>query len=188
MSSSVGECYFDHFHKYFGQMVHRRVFRQDGESPSIQVLAYDKVFPKCMTFASLGLSHYRDCVGGTLEVFCATDAAWEDVPGALGNALFYAVQSHLPLRAGTVVSGLEKVAPALARAVGKSALYFAEPFGLPAGFERPTCAGADARVLVAIFITEQELALVRGSGPAALETALENAGADPYAIGRPSAV
>src|SRR5947209_16337544 len=103
MTANWGECYFDHYETFFSELTDRSIFEQDPESPSIQVLAYDQVFPDCRVFASLGLSHYAQELGKVGEVVVPVDDGWNDVPTLLANALFYMIQNRISLGWGIAI-------------------------------------------------------------------------------------
>ncbi len=126
-----GASYYDHLERLFRSPISRETFSQEPDEPTIQVLAYDRVFPRCRVFASLGLSHYARQVGRVAEVYLAVDDGWTEAGAILANALFYVIQNELPIGWGMAVGGVGAVTPAFAQQFAKTALYFTNPFGLP---------------------------------------------------------
>lgn len=183
-----GECYFDHFVKYFRTPVAREVFTQDPEEHTIQILAYDKVFAGCRLFASLGLSHYQEAVGSVGEIIVPADDAWDVVPGLVANTLFYMVQERIHIGRGVAVAGLAKVNAAFARRFGKGALYFTNAYGLPEGSEEVLCNGQRGSLYLGVFLTDTEYRLFLDQGAEGLESALESRQVDPYHLARISVV
>jgi antitoxin YqcF len=118
-----GACYYDHYTSFFHEPFERKVFRQDDQSPSIQILAFDKVIDNCKVFCSLGLTHYRERVKTIGELFMPIDGGWDDIPYIFANALFYLVQKPLTLTRGSSISGIEVIAPEFASRVIKK-LHF----------------------------------------------------------------
>jgi hypothetical protein len=183
-----GECYFDHFARYFRDPVAREVFAQGPEEHTIQVLAYDKVFEGCRLFASLGLSHYAEDVGQVAEIFVPADDGWDVVPGLVANALFYMVQKEIHIGWGVAVGGLDKVDPVFTRRFGKQALYLTNAYGLPEGSGEVLCNGLRGSLYLGLFLADAEYRLFLDEGAKGLEKALESKQVDPYHVARASIV
>ena len=128
---SLGECYYDHFDSFFGNPIGRQSFAQNDGAPRIQILAYDNVLDGCMTFCSLGMSHYRKSAGLCGEIVMPVTNGWNAVPMILSNALFYIAQSNMRLGSGMCIGGVDKINPAFSSAFDKTALYFSYPYPFP---------------------------------------------------------
>jgi antitoxin YqcF len=188
MYENWGDCYFVHYERYFRRPGRVRQYSQSPDQPNIQVLEYDKVLPGCRLFASVGLTHYANIVGGYSEVILPVDAGWDQVSEVLANALFYVVQNGMKMERGLVVGGIQNVRPEFARAFGKTALYFTNPFGLPEGVGTVQYDQQVGRVYLAIFITQAEHDYLLKGGEEDFESMLESCRVDPYALHRPSCV
>jgi hypothetical protein len=188
---SWGDCYFDHFGRYFRAPVAREVFAQasdEPDPPTIQILSYDNVFEGCRLFASLGLTHYAETVGEVAEIIVLADDAWEQIPGLMANVLFYMVQERMRIGWGMAIARLDNVDGAFTRRFGKSALYITRPFGLPKGAEEVTCGGQRGSVYLGVFLEEAEYRLLLDHGAERLEAVLEASAVDPYHLTRASVV
>jgi hypothetical protein len=184
---SWGECYFDHFSRYLRAPIARQVFETDAGSPSIQILAYENVFPQCMTFCTIGLSHFEREVGGVCEIVLPVDDGLDDVPFILTNTLLFMRNSGTSIVRGASAWGIEQVQETFARRFEKSALYFTDPIGLPEPFADVTCGeGARGRVLMGIFISEAEFRFLHQQGTEAFENALAEQEVDFCSLSRRS--
>lgn len=187
---SVGECYLDHFERFFGKAVAREWFALDEISPPIQVLSFDHVFPECRVFCSFGFSRYALTVHSLCEVFVAVDDGWEDVPLLLARALFGAIENRMSVVPGMAIYGLESFAPEFTREYGKSALYVASLSALetlPQDVATVSLGDRVGSVYVATFISSQEVAFWQRYGAPAMERLLEKQRVDPMWLRRPSA-
>ncbi len=183
-----GASYYDHLERLFRSPISRETFSQEPDEPTIQVLAYDRVFPRCRVFASLGLSHYARQVGRVAEVYLAVDDGWTEAGAILANALFYVIQNELPIGWGMAVGGVGAVTPAFAQQFAKTALYFTNPFGLPPGAADVYADGERGSLYLALFISEPEYQAFLREGAEGFERILQSRRVDPYALARPSAV
>lgn len=182
-----GEAYLEHYEGFFQSEAHSRwVARADG--PAIQVLAFDRVFSGCRVFTTLGITHCRERLGTTVEVFAAADSAWDRVPDVLGRACLYLATEGNGFARGHAMSGIENIDPEFAQKFGFSALYFTAPQGLPEAFESLRLGAEVGEVCGAMFITPPEFAALQKFGPAAFERCLAHQKVDPFAIRRESAV
>lgn len=193
-----GECFLNHYEKYLGRprvnaerlaARSRSVFRSKPGMPSIQVLEYRDAFPGgARVYCTLGLSHFSAEVKGVSEVMLAVDAGYEAAETALANACFFAVDRELEVMRGMVIGGLETVAPQLPRDFGKNALYWADPYNLPAGAESVGCGELRGRLYHAFLISQAEREYLGTFGSDAFEAKLAAANVDPIAISRPSVI
>jgi hypothetical protein len=188
MMERWGECYFDHYERFLKNLTGRHIFEQDGGSPSIQVLAYDKVFSGCRVFASLGLTHYSQELGQIGEVVVVADDGWAELPFVLANALFYLIQHSISLGWGIAIGGIENISPGFVRSYQKHALYLTHPFGLPESFARVQCDGTQGYVYLGFFISKTEFDYFAMRGASQFEELLQSSRVDPYNLHRPSTV
>lgn len=188
MTGRWGECYFDHFVKFFGNPSGRMVFEQDAASPSIQVLSFDNVFQGCRVFATLGLSHYADELGCLGEVVAPADGGWNEIPTVLANALFHMVQHRMRIARGVAVGGVGRIRPRFAMSSQKTALYLTSPFGMPTGFEDVSCDGQIGQIYLGFLISEAELKYFAENGAEAFEDLIESKDVDPYNVMRATAI
>jgi hypothetical protein len=186
--NSWGKAYYDHFQRFLGSPTSRCVFSPIEGLYSIQILGFENVFRGCRVFCSLGLSHYQEFVKGVREVIVPCDAAWDLIPRAISNVLFYAIKEHMEVGRGIAVSGIETVCPEFVRLTGKSALYFTEPFGLPPDFSSVRIPMTEGRVFLGIFISQGEYDYFCDNGAERFEEMLEAKGVDPYALLRDSSI
>lgn len=189
LTKDVALAYWDHYEAHMRAPFHRETFTSHRSNRPIQVLAYEKVFPECMVFATIGLSLHAAAMDAITEVVVPVDDGLRTVPALIADALFFAVENGICVRHGTLVGGIANLAPKFALAFGKSALYPTACHGFPAPFNRVALPGqADGLVLMGIFVSAPEENLYRTSGPAALEERLEEAGVDPFELRRPPAL
>jgi hypothetical protein len=186
MSDRMGECYLDHYERFFKSPTTRNVFEQDNNSPSIQVLAYDNVFSGCRVFASLGLSHYSEELGQVGEVIVPVDEGWDDVPFLLANSLFYMIQQRMALGWGITINCIENICPEFVNAFQKPALYFTHPFGLPTEFSEVEYDGVFGHLYLGLFISNRELDYFLKHGAGQFEDVLQSSDIDPYNLRRPT--
>jgi hypothetical protein len=183
-----GAIYYDHFEKFLGQAVNRKIFRQSEHQPAIQILEYDHVFDGGRVFCSLGLSHYSQEVDGVYEVYSLADDGWNLVPTVLANSLFACVQQRLPLGRGVCIGGIENVNPSFVHKFDKTAVYFTYPYGLPSDFGKVSHRNAIGLILVGFFISEKEREFFAKNGAEQFENLLEMREIDPMHIARKSAL
>jgi hypothetical protein len=161
-------CYFDHYQRFFGEARARLVFRPYSPGASIQVLAYDRVFPSCITFASIGLSHYAKEVSGVAEVYFPLDDGWDQASYLLANALFAIVNAKMEVGWGFTIS-VKNIMPKFVDTFQKVAFYFTKPRWLPEGFQNVQCNDQVGRVRLAAMISQAELDFLRQEGAEKLE-------------------
>jgi antitoxin YqcF len=182
-----GELFYDHFQRYLGNPMARKIYRQDGATPKIQILEFDNVFPGCKVFASFGASNYSETLGVRAEVVLPCDEGWSSVGGLLANVLFYLVQDRIELGIGVGIK-FGSIAPDFVERFGKTAIYFTNPFGLPPEFSAVKNDVETACVYLAILISEAEFDYFCNRGAAEFESVLERSGIDPYQVNRASCI
>ena len=178
-------CYFDHFQRFFGEARARQVFRPHSQGSAIQVLAYDGVFPNCLTFASIGLSHYAQEVSGVAEVYFPIDDGWDQASYLLANVLFAMVNSKMEAGWGFTI-GIKNIMPQFVDTSQKVAFYFTKARGLPEGFQKVQCDGQVGRVRLAALISQAELDFFRKEGAVKLEALFTEKNVDTTHLARPS--
>ena len=183
-----GERYIDHYEQWFRAPVTRRIYSQESDDHSIQILAYDRVFEGCRLFASLGLTHYADEVGQVAEVYLPVDADWERAPAVFANALFYIVQEAMSIGRGVGIGGVGTLSPDFEREFQKEALYITNPFDLPDGASVIECDGKQGRLYEAFFISKKEYDYFLMYGAEKFEDMIQERALDPYKLARPSCV
>jgi antitoxin YqcF len=184
----LGACFYDHFVRFLGEPARVSIFRAAEDEPSLQILEYDRVFPGCRVFCSLGLTHYNPELQSICEVFLPVDDAWDEIPSLLANALNYMTKKPIRLRRGSVLSGVENISPPFAARFDKHALYFSTPFGMPDAFAVVDCETISGNVYLAAFISQAEYEYLVSHGPEQLETLLEAGNVDPFQLQRASCI
>ena len=184
-----GECYYDHFVKFFGSPCDdRSVFQQIEGLPSIQVLSFDGVFEGCRVFCSLGLSHYYPEIQNIAEVFIATDDAWDMIPELTANVLFFAVQQKMSVGRGVAISGLQSVIPEFVDQYQKEAFYLTTPFNVPRKIAQVDCDGIPGKIYNMFPISAKEYEFFCREGAETFENVLERNKVDVLHISRKSCV
>lgn len=181
-----GEAFYDHFCRYLGEPKRRDVFRVRQDAPLIQILSYERVFPGCEVFCSLGFSRFSSNVGAVAEVSLVSDGAFEACSKLLANALFFLVAQNMEIGRGVSVGGIANIDRQFAEKYGKSALYFTTPYVFPAGFAEVTVQGSAIRgkVYWAFFISQDEYEFFKKYGADKFESLLEERKADPFSLQR----
>jgi hypothetical protein len=188
VSDSIGVAFLSHFERFFGEIVDRFVFRIDEKTPAIQILEFKPGIPGCRTFSTFGLSHFSEDIGQTGELYMPVEGAAEHVPRILAETCFLLSKERIRFGRGTLVRGIETVAPAFVARWNKAGVYLTMPFGCPPGFEDLKGSGFSGYILLAVLVSEQEMAFISSYGARRFENLLESKGVDPLLISRPSAV
>jgi hypothetical protein len=177
-------CIYDHYARYLRQPVDRRVFEAAGR-PSIQMLRFERVFPGCQVFCSIGMDQV---VGAPVEVCTVVDAEFAAVPSLVAETFFLLSTRPVHVCWGGSVRGIHRFDPDFVKRTGKNALYFSQPNFLPPPFEHVRCGDLAGQVWNLMFISEAEYELVNTKGPAVFERQLVEAKVDPFVLNRPSIV
>lgn len=183
-----GELVYDHYSLHLGIPIARAVFQPHLPGPTIQVLAFDKVFPRCMVYGTLGLTHYLPEIGTTAEVLLCSDPPDDRLPYILTSVLFDIIQHQRAFGWGMVIGGIDVVAPSFVSGTGKSAIYFGRAMIFPAEVRQVLGRQGVADIYLATPISAAEHRLFRAEGARALEKTLEDSGIDPFVLRRPSVV
>jgi hypothetical protein len=182
-----GSLILSHYEKFLRSPVSSTSYRgHQGESRVVQVLEYDRVFPKCRLFATFGLSHYPEELGGRYEIVLPVDDGWDEISRILANSAFYTVQHRMKMGWGLAVGGIPALEPEFARKYSKSALYFARPVLFPEEFGHVRCDEGRCEILLAFFISKAEFDCFLDRGAQVLESFLEKHQVDPFALSRRS--
>jgi hypothetical protein len=190
MTENWGAAYLDHYEKYFRQPVEGQTFtsNEQPDGPAIQILTFEEVFKECRVFASLGLTHFADQINGICEVYMPVDAGFSSVPAILAHTLFYLVQEKFSIGYGISIGNLEMTHKAFSAKYNKSAVYFANPYGLPLEFIKVRFGEQYGMILLAILLSRQEHEYFLDRGAIGLGRLLKEKRVDPYNISRPSCV
>ena len=186
-SNNWGKAFYENMVHYLGNPVARETFQQNQADPLIQVLTFEKVFPECKVFCSLGASHYPAVLGGPAEVILPCDDGWDVAEGLLANCIFFLVQNRMALGRGVAIA-VNRIAPGFAERFEKVAIYFTNPFGLPQEFSIVNKSGEVGHMYLAFFITKPEYDFFCDRGAEQFEALLEREEADPLNLTRPSSV
>jgi len=182
-------CYYDHFTAFLGKPIAATEFTHaNHDSFPIDIYTFDGSFEGCRSFCTFGLTKYRSALHTTCEVYLPVDDGWEDIPRILANLLDYLVYQRRPIRAGRCISGIENINRGFVETYGKSAMYFATPFGLPDGFNTFCCDEHHGQVYMACFISPQEHTFLVEHGPAQFEALLVEKDVDALHLRRPSCI
>ncbi len=188
MNEDWGDAYLSHYEKYFRPPVESQSFVSLGtDSPTIQILRFDKVFKGCRVFASLGLTHFSNEIHDICEIYMPADDGWEVIPKILANTIFYLVQKRFSVGQGTSI-GIESFDLGFSSRYNKSAVYLAHTYGLPEEFGDIKLREQYGRIFLAILLTRQEHNYFADHGAKNLEKLLMEKGVDPYSISRPSCI
>ncbi len=179
-----GEAYFERFVKLFGNPINQAVWGKEGFI-AIQVLTFAPS-PELLTFASIGLTLYREKLGGVFEVFLPAGDRLRDAPNILGRVLTIIIENSLTLKMGVRFPGLDKMFPGFSAATGKAALYFTRPTGLDNLDTVSLSDGEQGKILLGFFISAAENKFLENNGPEKFEAALAGAGVDPADLNRKS--
>src|SRR4051812_35099779 len=113
-----GECYYDHYEKFFGEPGSRQGFALDSANRGIQVLKYEGVMEGCAAYCSVGLTHFESAIGGVAELCAIVDGGHDEVPRLLANAEFFMIDKRMKIGWGMAVGGMEVIAPAFVAETG----------------------------------------------------------------------
>ncbi len=182
-ASPWGECYYDHFRKYLGNPTGRMIFNRDDSQPWMQIISYDNIFGGCKAFCSFGLSHYVLQIGEIAEVFMPVDDGWDDTPSILAYSLLHLVQGDAHLGRGLAVRFAD-IFPDFVSKFDKSAVYFADPFGLPEDFKHVRCGSRTGEVYMVCYISEAEFHFREKNGTESFEELFEEKQVDVFNIKR----
>ena len=189
MSDTWGTCFLDHYERYLGKPSARDVFAMDTQEHSIQVLHFESVFPGCKVYSTMGFSHFAARIQGSHdEVITAVDAGFGSIPRLLALTLYFLAEYEIPLSAGLSKGGLSEIDSAFSQQYGKDAIYFTNPFPLPPAFRVVQCGSDTGLTHLAVFLSQQEHQYLRSHGADRFEQQMEDAGVDPFSLGRPSIV
>lgn len=145
-----------------------------------------------MADCTLGSGHYTAGAGGRhQEVLLAVDDGFDRAPRLLATMLFYLAAYDVPLARGLSEGGIHDLDPSFVRDFDKDALYFTDPFPLPAElgrvFRHFGLGGHEvAEIYLGMFLSQSEHDHVKQHGAASFEALMQAADADPFAVHRAS--
>lgn len=183
---SAGALIFDHYEKYFGKPSNNVSSHDKFVNYPVQVLRFDGVFADCVTYATLGASHFRDQLGGALEIVLVSDLDHADISVILASVILYSVENGINLLQGAALGNLASFADR--RTFSQRAIYIADCIPLPPSFRCLKGEGQHITFKLAFFIHNNELEHVRSNGRESFETLLEKNSVDPFTFQRPSVV
>lgn len=184
--SNIGEAYFDHYEKYLGKPVDNIVFEDDKLGWKIQVLVFSNVFENCVTFATMGLSHFSNEVGSIGELVFVADSSEKYIPEIVFNTVKTIVLSKMRLGWGMGIAGTEKISSKFVAETGKDSIYIAKPMPFPESFSTLDLPenGGTPKVYLGIFVSSPEYKLFCESGAEKFEEYLEFNQIDPFNLKR----
>lgn len=186
-STDWGSCFFDHYEKYLGTPREASIFEANPPLFRMRIIPFDDVFGGCRAFCSFGLSRYAEKLGEAAEIFMPVDEAWDDTPEILARVLFKVATEHNHMGWGWAVP-IDKSFSSFVATFGKTAIYFADPFGVPKGFESVHCGDTTGSVYLACYITQNEFDFLKIEGCEEFEACLEENDVDVFNISRRSCI
>ncbi|MDG9669283.1 suppressor of fused domain protein [Hahella sp. CR1] len=185
---NFGEAYYDHYEKYLGKPVDNFVFEDPSLGWKIQVLVYSNVFEGCVTFATVGLSHFSKELKECGELVCVVDRVEEEVPKIIFNTIKTIVLNKMELGWGIGIAGNDKVSARFVNATSKNCVYITDPLPFPEGFsvlqKEYGIAESSPRVYLMLFISQEEYQYFCDKGAKEFESYLERESVDPFNVMR----
>jgi hypothetical protein len=188
MSVHWPRIFWQHYQRHFGKPYDWQDYEQDQLTTPLRLVTYDRAYREFKVFASVGLTEYAEELRTLGEVIALADAAPNDVPVLLVNALFFMINKCIPLASRCCIGGVDVLLPRFAEQFGKAALYFMPATGFREGFDRIEADGETAQVFQGIFVSPQEHAYIGRHGGEEFEARLQDSDADPCSLRRPSLV
>jgi hypothetical protein len=180
--SSWGECYFDHYVKTFKVPPQGREVFEGVTGQKLQVLWFDAL-PGCRIFATVGLTHFSQEIGSTVELVGGAETSLASIPSAFANVLFLAVEQRIQLREGVSITGLQRACPEFVARHQKPGVYFARPNWIAAAATHVHCGEATGHLLDAVFISRAEYDFLCEHGSTDLEARVRSAEDRPFQTG-----
>lgn len=183
--NNQGELILEHYDRYLGKFQESKVYRINESLPSIQLLKYNNCVEGCVTYATIGLTHYSESVNNNCEVVMVVDGCHDECAGMLANILFCAAEGRMEIRSGTVIGGIDRLDKEFLAGHKKNALYFSEAYPFPDEFAD---IDNNVKMYMAFFISQQEYDFIMTNGAEKFEELLENMECDVFATDRESVV
>lgn len=184
---NLGEIFLGHYEKYLGDFFERIVYRKNDEWPAIQLLKYRNVFEGCITYATLGVSHYREVLKNNCEIVMVVDDSFDECANLLANALFYVIERQFEFGRGIVIGGIENINKEFASRCHKSALYFTETYSFPDDFSYISD-DKIGKIYMAFLISNSEHEFINEKGADKFEELLEASECDIFDVNRESII
>lgn len=184
------ETYYDHYERILGVAQRRDVFEVYDTDKNIQILAYKNVFPKCVTFCTIGLSHFESRVGAVSELIMVVDEGWEYIPKVLAEAASYLIREPMQVGWGFSIGGESGMNPEYFKRFSKEATYFTHPMGFPDDFYTIIKKDSDkvGEIYMGIPISVEEKKLFGSIGAKEFESEMEKNNVDPFCLSRKSVI
>jgi hypothetical protein len=182
--SNWGTVFLDHYERFLGQPVNREVYRRE-DWPSIQVLAYDNVFPGCKLLCTLGVTHFEKSLKKACEIYVAVDNDWQEASFLVANILFDIINKETQMGPG-LAWNFGSLSTNFLVKYNKSALYFTRPFNTPSEFGTARLLNETAFMYCGFFISEFEYTYFLDHGSQNFEAMLERCKCDPFHLARPT--
>ena len=185
---SLGEAYLDHYERFFGKFTGRRKF--EYQETSLQILEYPESLSDTSIFASLGLTKFQDQLGDVCEIFFSAPENSELVEEAVIPSLWFMLRTQGSLRGISYLRHLQRSVPEFYEKYRKSAVLLLEPYLLATGVSRVALgsSGRAGKLLMAVFLADQEVSFPEKNGEDALFTLWESEEVDVIDITRNSSV
>lgn len=185
---NFGECYYDHYLRFFGEPQDRTIFGRTRERPFVDLFLFSDVIEGCRIFCTLGLSLYFSNLLGFREIMLVLDTGWAEAPSIVVELLSFMVENNVPLARGTHFDGVENISAAFADKYQKSAIYFTLPPNVPDDFSIVECNNQVGIILLAFFISQSEFEFIKQNGFEQFEDILEQKEIDVYNLSRDSCI
>lgn len=180
---NIGKMILNHYNNYLGDYCERKVYKANLNSPSIQLLKYKNVFENCMTYASIGLSNYKDIINNSCEVIMVVDDNYDECAKLLANSLFYIINNRIEFGRGVFIEGIENLNEDFSVQHKKNTFYFTETYAFPDDFSHIS---NDEKMYMAFLISQQECQFIKKYGANEFEDQLEKMECDVFDINRKS--
>jgi Suppressor of fused protein (SUFU) len=182
---SIASNLLDHYEKYLGTMKENYVFLDSVTQTSIQVLRFDNVFADCVTYASVGCTHFNQELHGDAEIVLVCDKDHSLLPSLLANTIFFAADRQLNVHTGFVLGNLGVIVPK--SPFSGRAIYITDAMPFPSPFRCFSSEGRHIVMKLAVFIYRDELQFIEKYGRDAFESLLEEKEIDPFSFDRVAA-
>ena len=163
------ETYFDHIKSILGEPADHSVYGSDK------------------LLLTAGVAAYPDVLGTPIEIALPVNEMSDAVGDFLVSALLFSIREKLPITPGYSIAGLEQSAPALAKASGKTAIYFTQIEKVCPeikSLELPEISS----ILGAFLISSAENEYFTENGADAFEAKVAESGGDITSVKRKSAI
>lgn len=183
-SINLGSAYFDHYQSHLGIPVDNLIFECEELPHKIQILVYRNVFKDCVTFSTLGLSHYFTNSKGCGEIVCSVDSFERFVPQIIFGTIKTLIIRDIGIGWGIGLSGNENISKEFVSHTGKNCIYITHTNPFPNSFSTVPIKTSDftPRVYLMILISQKEYEIFCAIGAEAFEAYLEKERIDPFNV------